>query len=94
MEWLIYIRYCAWHYSNAILLANTLLREFVFQQVQMTSESEWRYKEKVLICSLISLRVIKRPTTLMVNSCCSYTKSGHSSTVIALIPSDGYHQEE
>lgn len=62
--------------------------------MQPTSESEWRYKEKGLICLLISLRVIKRPSNLTVNPCGSYKENGQSSASIALIPIDMYHQEE
>lgn len=88
-----YIRYYVWHFSNAILLTYTLLREIFIQQVQPTSESKWRYKEKGLICLLISLRVVKSASNLTVNSCWSYTENGPSSTIIALIPIDMHHQD-
>lgn len=93
-KYLIYIKHYAQHLSDVIFLDCTLLGEIFIQKVQPNSEGEWRNKGKALICLLISLRVIKRPSNLMVYSCWSYTENGPSSSIIALISLDMYHQEE
>ena len=94
MKPLMYTRHYAQHFSKYFLLTHTSHGEVFIQQVQPTSESEWKCKEKELICLLISLRIIKRPSNLMWYSHWNYSRNGPSGTIIAFIPIDMYHQEE
>lgn len=80
-------------FSNAILLAH-----FAQENLYLASAAYFwnlvKLLKKELICLLLSLEVIKRPSDLMVYSYCSYTRNGSSGTIIALISIDMHHQKE